>query len=162
LPLISRSALASLQHAFDLRKIQGSAALHPGLRSVATSWQGSILLLLIFLIFVIFVCFCANPFCPSDVVRRRRFDNRVLARDWSIPDTACPFGAEALRLRRGLHLLDQRGDQLSCRKRSREWRTLARPLRAIAGLTLCLGRGVEGLACVIGHRISGNLTSGHV
>jgi hypothetical protein len=50
----------------------------------------------------------------------------------------------------------------AARERSRQRRALARPLRAIAGLTLGLPRGVEGLARLIGHRISGNLTSGHV
>src|ERR1700745_3007763 len=64
-------------------------------------------------------------------------------------------------LGRGLHLSDHSADQLSRRERSRQRRALARPLRAIARFTLGLCRGVEGLARVIGHRISGNLTSGH-
>jgi len=37
--------------------------------------------------------------------------------------------AEPPRLRRGLHLLDQRADQLGRRERSRQRRTLVRPLR---------------------------------
>src|SRR3984957_9095057 len=70
--------------------------------------------------------------------------------------------AEPPRLRRRLHLLDKRAEQLSRREGSRQRRTLARPLRPVAGLTLSLRGGVEGLARIIGHRISGNLTSGHV
>jgi hypothetical protein len=62
------------------------------------------------------------------------------------------------RLRRGLHFLDQRGHPLGRRECSRQRRTLTRPLRPVAGLTLGFRSGVQGLTRVISDRITGNLT----
>jgi len=73
-------------------------------------------------------------------VRKRR--QQGICSGLARPRRFGPFGAELLRLRRGLHLVDQRADRLGRREPARQQRTLARPLRAIAGLTFCLGRGV--------------------
>ena len=63
---------------------------------------------------------------------------------------------------RSPHLLDQLADQFGGREGSRQWRSLACPLRAISGLTLCLRCSVEGLARIVSHRIIRNLSSGHL